>query len=213
MVLYLAGAVIGVVVIVFLVVHLTKSGGGNAAGGSSTPSTSATAGATGGSAGLVLTQAATVGQFPLNKTVTAEVATTARNQSAPVVAALKEKGAGQPGKAVTGVYDLGTVRSLSSSAYKGIIFVGYDGTFNPSAAIRIVRTHLVSSRVVNAGPHGGNMVCGYSYSSGTYASECVWVTKTTLGIVQVVKGEEPVKYHGTPTLALQVRNAVEVRAS
>ena len=127
MILYLAGAVIGVVAIVFLVVHLTKTGTNNAAGGSSTPGTTAKAGGQNtASKPTVLIQAAKVGTFPLNKAVTGQVATAARAQSAPIVDAMKANRAGRPGRAVTGVYDLGTVSSLSS-AYKGIVVVGYDG--------------------------------------------------------------------------------------
>jgi hypothetical protein len=211
MVLYLAASVVGVVVIVFLVIHLTKTGTNNAAGGSSTPGTTATAGAQNAAAGLVLIQATKVGKFPLNKAVTGQVATAARAQSAPIVDAMKANGAGRPGRAVTGVYDLGTVSSLSS-AYKGIVFVGYDGAYKPAAVIKIVRNHLVSSRVVKPGPNGGDMVCGYNTSSGSDASECVFVTKTTFGVVQFIKGEVPVKSPAAYSLTIQVRNAVEVHA-
>jgi len=213
MALYLAGAVIGVVAIVLLVIHLAKSGGGTPTSGSSTPSTGSTAAAKGATAGYILTQAPQVGAFPLNKAVTGEVAPAAQNQTAPVAAALKAQGAGQPGKSVTAVYDLGTVHAITSPAYKGIIFVGYNGTFKPDAVIRITRSHLTHSRVVKAGSHGGDMVCGYNTASGTDASECVWVTKTTFGMVEFLKGEQPVKYPGASGLALQVRNAVEVHAS
>ena len=79
--------------------------------------------------------------------------------------------------------------------------------------IKLERSNLVSSRVVKAGPHGGEMVCGYNTSGGSDASECVWVTKTTFGEVEFLKGEVPVKYPGASKLALQVRNAVEVRPS
>jgi hypothetical protein len=71
----------------------------------------------------------------------------------------------------------------------------------------------VSSRVVAPGSHGGEMVCGYNTSTGTDTSECVWVTKSTLGMVQFISGTIPVKYPGAATLALQVRQAVEVPAS
>ena len=65
MVLYLAAAVIGVAVIVYLVIHLAKSGSGNAASGTSTPGSTATAGG-GAAAGqvYVLRQAASVGNVP-----------------------------------------------------------------------------------------------------------------------------------------------------
>ena len=105
------------------------------------------------------------------------------------------------------------VASISSSAFRGISFVGYDGTFNIKSVIKLERSMLVSSRMVKAGTHGGEMVCGYNTSGGTEASECVWVSKTTLGEVEFLKGEVPVKYPGASKLALEVRNAVEVRAS
>jgi hypothetical protein len=214
MVLYLAASVIGVAAIVFLVVHLTNSGGGNAASGSSTPTGGATAGGgANGANGYVFTQAASVGTFPLNKAVTKEVSAAARAQSSTVASALKAKKAGTPGQSVTGVYDTGQVTTLTSSAYKGIVFIGYDGTFDPAAVIKIVRSHLVSSRVVPPGPHGGQMVCGYNTSTGTEVSECVWVTKTTFGIVEFIKGGRPVKQGGAPALTLKVRQAVEVKAS
>ena len=77
--------------------------------------------------------------------------------------------------------------------------------------INLVRSTLVSSRVVNPGPHGGEMVCGYDTSGGSEASECVWVTKTTFGQVHFLEGEMAVKYPGAAKLALEVRNAVEVK--
>jgi hypothetical protein len=213
MVLYLAASVIGVVVIVFLVIQLTKSSGSNPPSGASTPTASAstTAGTATGTGGYVLTQAARVGAFPLNKTVTSEVAGPARAEAAPVAAALKAAKAGTPGQSVAAVYDMGPVSSLTSSAYKGLVFIGFDGSYNPAAVVRIVRTHLVSSRVVKPGPHGGDMVCGYNTASGADASECVWVTKTTFGVIEFLQGEQPVKHAGAATVALAVRQAVEVR--
>ncbi len=212
MVLYLAGAVVGVVVIVFLVIHLTKSGTNKAASGSSTPGTGTTtaAGQT-GSNGYVFTQAAVVGtNFTLNKTATKTLTPVLVNQSTPIANEIKAKGYGTPGKVTVGVYDLTPVTSVTSSAFYGIAFVGYDGTFNPTSVIKLERSILASSRVVNAGTHGGEMVCGYNTSGGSGASECVWVTKTTFGQVQFLKGEAAVKYLGASKLALEVRNAAEV---
>ncbi len=211
MVAYLSGAVLGVVAIVFLVVQLTKSGANTTAGGTSTPTASSTAAAR-GPVVYALTRAAAVGKFPLDKTVTGPLTTAARNALAPVASSLETVKAGRPGTVVTGVYDLSPASSIGSSAYKGIVFVGYDGTFDPAAVIKIVRADLRSSRVVDPGKHGGKMVCGYNTSSGTDASECVWVTKTTFGVVQFFKGQELSKYPGAAKLALEVRNAVEVPA-
>jgi hypothetical protein len=205
--------VIGVVVIVFLVIHLTKSGGGNAASGSSTPSTGTTSAARAGTGGYTLTQAAKVGtSFPLNKTATKQVTPNAVAQSTAIANKIIAKKAGTPGKVTVGVYDTTTVTSITSSAYRGIIFVGYEGTFNPAAVIKIERSLLVSSRVVKAGPHGGAMVCGYSRTTGTDASECVWATKTTFGIVEYFNHGQPAKVTNASRLALKVRAAVEARA-
>jgi hypothetical protein len=202
-----------VVVIVYLVIHLAKSGS-NAAGGSATPTSGNTAAAgPNGTNGYVLTQAAKIGTFPLNKPVTDEVTTVVRSRSSALASGLKAAKAGTPGKMVLGVYDSGPVTTLTSSAYKGIVFTGFDGTFDPAAVIKSVRVDLKSSRMVNAGPHGGKMVCGYDTTSGTTASECVWATKTTLGIVEFLKGGRPVKQGGASALTLKVRQAVEVKAS
>ncbi len=213
MVAYLSGAVLGVVAIVFLVIHLTKSGANAAAGGSSTPTAGTTAAAR-GSGAYSLTQAARVGKFPLDKTGSGPFTTAARNGLAPVASSLETAKAGRPGQVVTGVYDTSPASSIGSGAYKGIVFVGYDGTFNPAAVITIVRADLRSSRVVKPGKHGGEMVCGYNYntSSGTAASECVWVTKDTFGVVQFIKSGHLAKYPGAAKLALEVRDAVEVPA-
>ena len=89
------------------------------------------------------------------------------NQSTPIADQIKAKGYGKPGKFTSGVYDLTTVKSISSSAFKGIAFFGYDGTFNPKSVIKLERSVLVSSRVVKAGPHGGDMICGYNTSGGS----------------------------------------------
>jgi len=213
MALYLAAAVVGVIVIVIAVVLLTKSGGNKAATGSSTPSTGTTAAAgSNGTKGYVFIQAAKIGtSFPLNKTATETLTPTAVNQSAPMAEQIKARGYGKPGRVTVGIYDLTPVTSINSSAFKGIDFVGYDGTFNPKSVIKLVRSTLVSSRVVKPGTHGGEMVCGYDTSGGSEASECVWVTNTTYGQVRFLEGRVAVKYPGAATLALAVRNAVEVK--
>jgi hypothetical protein len=65
---------------------------------------------------------------------------------------------------------------------------------------------------VTAGPNGGQMMCGYSRSNGSDASSCFWVTKSTFGMLDFVKGGTPVKYQGASNIALTVRDAVEVPA-
>ena len=87
------------------------------------------------------------------------------------------------------------------------------GTFNPAAVIKYEKTQLVSSRMVNAGSHGGLMMCGYDHSTGSDASECLWVTTSTFGQVEFIEGETPVKYQGASNIAQTIRQAVEVPAS
>jgi len=210
MVLYLGAAVIGVAAIVFLVIHVAKSGSGTASG-TSTPGATTTAGAAAGQ-GFVLRQAASVGKYPLNKPGSTLIASGIKGATANVVKKMASVGAGKPGKAVVGVYDMGASSSFKSASYKGLIFVGYDGTFNPTKLMNLIRKNLKSSRVVNAGPHGGQMVCGYDTSSGSPVSECAWATTTTFGTVGFVNHGELAKITGAPRLALKVRDAVEVRA-
>ena len=47
---------------------------------------------------------------------------------------------------------------------------------------------------------------------GAEASECVWATTTTVGIVEYYNHGHPAKVAGFGKLALQVRDAVEARA-
>jgi hypothetical protein len=212
MVLYLTAAVVGVAAIVFLVIHLAKGGSGTPSASSSSPGTGNTAaGGPNGTGSYVLTQAPKVGAFPLNKAATKVAAPAVQQQTGPVGSALKAKKAGVPGKAVTAIYDTGGNTDFKSGTYQGMVFVGYDGTFDPAAVIKIVRSHLKSSRIVDPGPHGGEMACGYNTTTGDDASECVWVTKTTFGVVEFVKDGKTAKQPGASALALQVRQAVEVK--
>ena len=119
---------------------------------------------------------------------------------------------GKPGKSVVGIYDTGPTSLAASPDYKGLVFIGYDGTFNPTKLMNLAQKHLKSSRVVNPGPHGGKMVCGYNVSDGAASSECVWATTTTFGVVEYINHGKPAKVGGAPRLALKVRDAVEARA-
>jgi hypothetical protein len=210
MVLYLLSSVVGVVVIVLLVVHLTKTGTNSAASGGSTPSTSAPAGGAAPAQKYTLKAASKAGPLTLNAAATRSFSTLAEGQAAPVAAGIKAKGAGKPGKEVVAVYNLGSVTSFTASDYKAAVMVGFEGTFNPAAVIKYEQTQLVSTRMVNAGPHGGEMMCGYNRSNGSDASACVWVTPTTFGIVEFIKGTTPVKQLGAADIALTIRDAVEV---
>ncbi|HEV2536364.1 MAG TPA: hypothetical protein VGU21_02520, partial [Streptosporangiaceae bacterium] len=212
MVLYLSAAVVGVVAIVFLVIHLAKGNSGTPSASSSSTGSGTTAGGGPNAAGsYVLTQAPKVGAFPLNKAATKAVQSETGNLTGTVASALKAKKAGQPGKPVTAIYDTGGSSAFNASSYDGLIFVGYDGTYHPAAVIKIVRAHLKSSRLVEPGSHGGQMACGYNTTTGSEASECVWVTNTTFGVVEFIKDGKQAKQTGASDLALKVRQAVEVK--
>ena len=214
MVLYLLASVVGVVVIVLLVVRLTKTDTNSPATGTSTPSTgTSTPAVAAPAAKYQLTTPPKAGSYTLNSAATRTYAHKEEAVAAPDAAQIKAKGAGQPGKFVVAIYNLGTVTTVGSNGYQGAVFVGYDGTFNPAAVIRYEQTQLVSARMVNPGPHGGEMMCGYSHSTGSDTSECVWVTHSTFGRVHFIEGSTPVKYPGAADYTLIIRNAVEVPAT
>jgi hypothetical protein len=200
--------VIGVAAIVFLVIHLAKGGSGTASG-TSTPGATTTAG---GGQGYVLQQAATVGKYPLNKPAVSQISGQITSATSKITSKMAVTQSGKPGKSVIGIYNTGSATSLASSSYKGLVFVGYNGTFNPTNLMNLVQKNLKSSRVVNAGPHGGKMVCGYTTSNNSVASECVWATTTTFGIVEYFRHGHLAKVTNASALALKVRDAVEVRA-
>jgi hypothetical protein len=212
MVLYLGASILGVIVIVLLVVRLSKTGSGTTTGGSATtPTTSSTAAAP--PSRFVLVQAPKVAnRYPLNPTATRTSTTLAATEAA-VARALHASGGGHVTKAVVGMYDLTSVTSPSDSNFQAISFIGYQGTFNENNVIAFEQTQLKSSRMVKPGPDGGKMICGYATTTGgAAASECVWVTKDTFGQVQFIVGQTAVKYPGAATLALDVRDVVEVPA-
>jgi len=201
-----------VAAIVFLVIHLAK-GGSNTASGTSTPgATTTAAGGAAAGPGYVLRQAASVGKYPLNKTAVSQVSGVIKAATSKITSKMAAAGAGKPGKSVIGIYNTGPTTTLTSPSYKGLVFVGYDGTFNPTNLMKLIQKNLKSSRAVNAGPNGGKMVCGYNTSNNSVASECVWATTTTFGIVEYFNHGQPAKVGGASKLALKVRDAVEVRA-
>jgi hypothetical protein len=139
-------------------------------------------------------------------------ASQAQAQGSTVAAEIRAKGAGKPGKSVLAIYDLGTVTTPGATGFRAAVFYGYDGTFNPAKVISYEKNQLVSTRMVPAGPNGGEMMCGYNRSTGSDASECLWVTDSTFGEVEFIVGSVPVKYQGAANIALTIRQAVEVRA-
>jgi hypothetical protein len=214
MIIYLASAVIGVVLIVLLVVHLTKNPPSPKAGGTgATPTGSSSAPAASAStAKYVFSKPAVAGAYSLNPTATTDFSKSGQSRAALVVQKIKADGAGSPGKSVFAVYGLNT-EPESSSLFKAVEFVGYDGTFDPAKVITYEKTQLASTSMVNPGPHGGQMMCGEDTSSGSDNTECLWVTSTTFGEVDFVAGQSLTKFTGNASvIALDIRNAVETPA-
>ena len=214
MVLYLAASVIGVIAIVFLVLHLTKTGSTTPAATSSTPAATpkASASAAPVAVSYKITQAASVGSYALNKTATDQYGSVAEGRSKVVADKISANGAGKPGAPIVGYYNMTSETNVLASDYQGIAFVGYNGTFSPDAVIKLERANLASAQVVSAGPHGGQMICGLDTSSGRDASECMWVTQTTLGQVEFIQAGYTAKYPDPSKIALEVRNAVEAQS-
>jgi hypothetical protein len=214
MVIYLASAVIGVVLIVLLVVHLTKNPPSPKAGGTgATPTGSSSAPAASAStAKYVFSKPAVAGAYSLNPTATTDFSQSGQTRAGLVVQKIKAQGAGSPGNSVFAVYSLNG-EPESSADFKAVEFVGYDGTFNPAAVIKYEKTQLASTSMVNAGPHGGQMMCGEDTSSGSDNTECLWVTSTTFGEVDFVAGQSLTKFTGNASgIALIIRDAVEIPA-
>ena len=75
-----------------------------------------------------------MGKYPLNKPAVSQVSAAMKTADGDDHSKLAATGAGKPGKSVIGIYDTGASSSLASPSYKGLVFVGYDGTFNPANA-------------------------------------------------------------------------------
>jgi hypothetical protein len=219
MVLYLLSSVVGVVVIVLLVVHLTKAGTSSPPAGSSTsPST----GTNSGGAAAPTTKykfiaASKAGKYKLDPAATRAYGQQAVSATAAGAEQITTRGAGKPGRAVPAFYDLGPATLASASGSKVAVVVGYVGTFKPASVIKYEKTQLIDTRMVPAGPNGGEMMCGYNRSTGHDASECVWATASTWGQIEFIEGTAgtptPIKYPGASAIALTIRDAVEVPAS
>jgi hypothetical protein len=67
-----------------------------------------------------------------------------------------------------------------------IEFVGYQGTFNPTAVMANLKAYGSSEASYPAGPNGGELACANTTATASTPSGavCVWVTKSTLGFTE-----------------------------
>ena len=67
-----------------------------------------------------------------------------------------------------------------------IEFVGYQGTFNPTAVMANLKSYGSSETTYPAGPNGGDLACANTTATASTPSGgvCVWVTKSTMGFTE-----------------------------
>ncbi len=104
------------------------------------------------------------------------------------------------------------VPANTQGIYRSVSFTGLDGTFSPAAAVAALGTALNTGspfRSVPPGPHGGAMACA---PVSAITEQCVWATRSTLGVVQVVDTtRQLVGSHGRVNAVL-IRDALEAPA-
>jgi hypothetical protein len=216
--MWISVAAAAVLVIVLVAAYLThEDGSKNAAQGGSTPTTSATGSGTTAGTGTAtayrLTVPSRINTAAKDATATSEFLSQEGSSLGAMMSQMEAQGAGHATKQFAALYDLGSTSDTSSAAFKAAVFVGYEGAFDPQKVISFEQTHLSSTRTVKPGPHGGEMICGYSTSTGSNASECVWATTTTFGTVRFIEGERFAVYPGASKIALTIRDHVEVPAT
>jgi hypothetical protein len=186
-IIYSVAAVVSVLIIVFGVIYLTHKGGSTTPSARSTPTESAGTGQTSGTglASYAVAAPAQVGAFTeLTQLSTATQATyTGEKQS--IFANLEKKGVGHATSVIAAYYKDGSSKRFQ--------FVGYNGTFTPATALKVEKTLLIDTHMATAGPHGGEMMCGY-VDGATKGSACIWATTTDIGVVELQSSD------GTPVV-------------
>ena len=120
--------------------------------------------------------------------------------------AFAQYGWGTPTSVAAGSYYLsGSSSVLLDSGFKGFTVAGYNGSFKVSSFISTFQKHLSDVSVQNLATYGGEMICGELHSSTNgNDSECAWVTPTTSGIIQYIKGGGFGVYSNMPATALKL---------
>ena len=95
-----------------------------------------------------------------------------------------------------------------------IEFVGYQGTFNPTAVMANLKSYGSSEATYPAGPNGGELACANTPATASTPSGgvCVWVTKSTLGFTEFfTQASGPEALHSAQ--AKGAEDTVRMRAS
>ena len=134
--------------------------------------------------GWVLSTPSVAGSWPIGSDPNF-LATTTSTAATIEQSAVSGGGGTVTGKPVAASYTL--------PADQAIVFVGYQGTFNPKTVMTNLGSFGSGEGTYSAGPHGGQMACANVPATATAASGgvCVWVTTTTLGITEFFEGSGP----------------------
>lgn len=120
-------------------------------------------------------------------------------------------------KDLIGMDDAGSVTSTITAAYqspqtpnfyRAVTFVGFDGTFQPAAALSAMEQPGETYTSEPPGPHGGRLVC----SSENDGGDCVWATSTTVAEITISDSTRELLGANIGANAVRIRDALEASA-
>jgi hypothetical protein len=127
----------------------------------------------------VLAAPATAGGYTLTSAPSATIKAVGSAGASQLMTQVEANG-GKATGSVTGEY------LISSSQALG--YAGYNGTFSPATVISLFKMGASGVTTESAGPHGGELACGDVTANSSTGTACVWVTPTTLGMVEFFGG-------------------------
>lgn len=112
--------------------------------------------------------------------------------------------------------DAGPVTSTMTAAYQGsqaahdrsVTVVGFDGRFQPAAALGAVEETGYTYTKVPPGPHGGTLACANVEGS----ESCVWATPTTVCEISIIDPTGELTGADIAANAVRIRDVLEVPA-
>jgi hypothetical protein len=142
-----------------------------------TPSSSP--GGTAGTPSYVLAAPATAGGYTLTSAPSATIKAVGSAGASQLMTQVEAAG-GKATGSVTGEYLISSSQSLG--------YAGYNGTFSPATVISLFKMGATGVTTESAGPHGGELACGDVTANSATGTACLWVTPTTLGMVEFFGG-------------------------
>jgi hypothetical protein len=111
-------------------------------------------------------------------------------------------GGGSPKSTVTLEYQ----SPQTPNFYRSINIVGFEGRFQPAAAVSVIEEQGYTYTNLPPGPHGGALACANTEGS----ENCVWATSTTLCSVDIIDISRELLGASIAANAVRLRDAVEV---